>query len=105
MGCLIICVAEDHSAQLVRIADTLGNPSTVSRNCSVTRRLLLFIADLTFSFRVQHTGTKDDLQVNRRLANKARQSSGLHSFVLFIRLIPSCQVMSMFCLKIQIPET
>ncbi|KAG5610873.1 hypothetical protein H5410_022154 [Solanum commersonii] len=72
----------DHSAQLVGIADTLGDSpfgrfhrllalafnifalrvigrySTTSWNYSVTRQLLHFIANLIFSFRAQHTGTK-----------------------------------------------
>uniref|UniRef100_M1DCZ9 Uncharacterized protein n=1 Tax=Solanum tuberosum TaxID=4113 RepID=M1DCZ9_SOLTU len=76
------CAAKSHSAQLVGIADALGDLpfgllhrlSTVAfnifafwiivrysialRNCSVTRRLLHFIANLIFPFRAQHTGTK-----------------------------------------------
>ncbi|KAG5596745.1 hypothetical protein H5410_037977, partial [Solanum commersonii] len=48
---------------------------------------------------------KGDLQADQRLANWARRSSGLHFFVLFSRLVPSCQVVSMLCLKLQIPET
>uniref|UniRef100_M1DB95 Uncharacterized protein n=1 Tax=Solanum tuberosum TaxID=4113 RepID=M1DB95_SOLTU len=106
-------ISEDQSEQLVRIADTLGDPpfgrfhrllalsfslfaflvveryGTASRNCSATRRLLHFIANLIFPFRAQHTRTKGDLQANRRLANRARRSSGLHFFVLFICLVPS----------------
>ncbi|KAG5585081.1 hypothetical protein H5410_045515 [Solanum commersonii] len=35
----------------------IGRYGTASWNCSTTRRLLLFIANLTFSFRAQHTGT------------------------------------------------
>ncbi|KAG5619730.1 hypothetical protein H5410_004948 [Solanum commersonii] len=70
-----------HLAQLVGITDALDDPpfglfhrlsalafsifaiwiigrfSTASRNYSAIRRLLLFIADLIFSFRAQHTGT------------------------------------------------
>ncbi|KAG5580228.1 hypothetical protein H5410_050855 [Solanum commersonii] len=109
---LKICVAADHSVQLVGIADALGDPpfvggrySNASRNYSATRRLLHFIANLIFPFRAQHTGTKNDLQVDRRLANWAQRSSGLHFFVLFSRLVPSYQVVSMLCLKLQIPET
>ncbi|WMV58447.1 hypothetical protein MTR67_051832 [Solanum verrucosum] len=43
----------------------------------------------------QHTGTKGDLQADRRLTNKARRSSGLPFFILFCRLDPFCQVVSM----------
>ncbi|KAG5632336.1 hypothetical protein H5410_004053 [Solanum commersonii] len=68
-------------------------------------RLFHFITNLTFSFKAQHTGTKGDLQADRRLANWARRSSGLYFFVLFTRLVPSCQVVSMLYLKLQIPET
>ncbi|KAG5571905.1 hypothetical protein H5410_061671, partial [Solanum commersonii] len=39
----------------------------------------------------QRTGTKGDLQADRRLTNWVRRSSGLHFFVLFNRLVPSCQ--------------
>ncbi|WMV13542.1 hypothetical protein MTR67_006927, partial [Solanum verrucosum] len=81
-----ICVAEDHLAQLVGIADTLGDLpfgrfhrllalsislftfwiagryGTTSWDCSVTRRLLHFIVNLIFPCRAQHIGTKGDLQ-------------------------------------------
>ncbi|KAG5585584.1 hypothetical protein H5410_046018 [Solanum commersonii] len=39
----------------------IGRYSTASRNCSAMRRLLLFIADLIFSFRAQLTGTLGEL--------------------------------------------
>uniref|UniRef100_M1DMI4 Uncharacterized protein n=1 Tax=Solanum tuberosum TaxID=4113 RepID=M1DMI4_SOLTU len=89
---LKICVAKDHSAQLVGIANALGDPpfgllhrlsafafnifafwiigrySTASRNCSATRRLLPFIANLIFSFRTEHTGTLGEVKAIRRLA-------------------------------------
>ncbi|KAG5571356.1 hypothetical protein H5410_061122 [Solanum commersonii] len=95
----------DHSAQLVGITNTLGDPpfgrfhrlfalafsifalrvverySTASRNYSATRRLLHFIANLIFPIRAQHTGTKGDLQVDRRLAKWARRSSSLYFFI------------------------
>uniref|UniRef100_M1DLV5 Uncharacterized protein n=1 Tax=Solanum tuberosum TaxID=4113 RepID=M1DLV5_SOLTU len=72
----------DHSASLVEIADQLDDPpfgrfhrrvalsfiivvfwisgrhSTASRNCSATRRLSFFTADLILSFRAQHTTIK-----------------------------------------------
>ncbi|KAG5571258.1 hypothetical protein H5410_061024 [Solanum commersonii] len=83
----------------------IGRYSTVSWNYSATRRLLHFIANLIFHFKAQHTGTKGDLEANRRLANWARRSSGLHFFVVFSRLVPSCQVVFMLCLKLQIPKT
>ncbi|WMV41067.1 hypothetical protein MTR67_034452, partial [Solanum verrucosum] len=75
------CVAKVHSVQLVGIANPLGDPSfgqvhrlsalafskfkfcnfgryrTASRNCLATRRLLISIADLIFSFRAWHIGT------------------------------------------------
>ncbi|KAG5620854.1 hypothetical protein H5410_006072 [Solanum commersonii] len=60
---------------------------------------------LDLFFRAQRTGTKGNLQDDRRLANWARRYSGLYFFVLFSRLVPSYQVVSMFCLKLQIPET
>uniref|UniRef100_M1DYK0 Uncharacterized protein n=1 Tax=Solanum tuberosum TaxID=4113 RepID=M1DYK0_SOLTU len=77
-------VAKSHSAQLVGIADALGDPpfgllhhlsalafnmfafwiigqySTTSQNCSATHRLLHFISNLIFPFRAQHTGTKGE---------------------------------------------
>ncbi|WMV07821.1 hypothetical protein MTR67_001206, partial [Solanum verrucosum] len=113
---------------LFGIADTLGDPpfgqfhhlliltlnlfafwvagryGTTSRNCSATSRLLYFIANLIIPFRAQHTGTKDDLQADRRPATWARRSSGLHFFALFSRLVPFCQVLSILCLKLQIPK-
>ncbi|WMV32721.1 hypothetical protein MTR67_026106, partial [Solanum verrucosum] len=81
-----ICAAADHSAPLVDIADQLGDPpfgrfhhplalsfsiivfwiigrhSTTSWNCPVTRRLLLFTANLILSFRAQQTGTKGEVR-------------------------------------------
>ncbi|KAG5631655.1 hypothetical protein H5410_003372 [Solanum commersonii] len=113
--CSKICAVADHSVQLVEIADKLGDSpfgrfhcllalafnffalrvvgrySTTSRNYSPTRRVLHFITILIFPFRAQYTGTKGDLQADRRLTNWAQRSSGLHFFVLFSRLIPSCQ--------------
>ncbi|KAG5606263.1 hypothetical protein H5410_027755 [Solanum commersonii] len=59
---------------------------TASQNYSATCRLLHFIANLIFPFRAQHTGTKGDLQDDRRL-------------------VPSYQVVSMPFLKLKIPET
>ncbi|KAG5605465.1 hypothetical protein H5410_026957 [Solanum commersonii] len=83
---------KDHSAKLVRITDQLGGPpfglvhhclalafnivvfwiirrhSIVSRNCSATRQLPLFIVDLIISFRAQHTGTKGEDRTFGRLA-------------------------------------
>ncbi|KAG5610579.1 hypothetical protein H5410_021860 [Solanum commersonii] len=78
----------------------IGRYGTASRNYLVTRLLFYFIANLNFSFRAQHTRTKGDLQGDRRLSNCVRQSSGLHFFVLFSRFVPSCQVVSMLCLKL-----
>ncbi|KAG5615022.1 hypothetical protein H5410_014846, partial [Solanum commersonii] len=75
-----------------------------SRSKKVFSRLVIGLK-LTFSFWAQHTGTKGDLRANQRLANRARRSSGLHFFVLFSYLVPFCQVVSMLCLKLQIPET
>ncbi|KAG5599758.1 hypothetical protein H5410_031128 [Solanum commersonii] len=72
-------------------------------NYSAIRLLLHFIANLIFPFRAEHTGTKRDLQADRRLANWVRRSSDLYFFILFSRLVPSCQIVSMFCLKLQIP--
>ncbi|WMV46377.1 hypothetical protein MTR67_039762 [Solanum verrucosum] len=83
----------------------VGRYSTASRNYSATCQLLHFIANLFFPFKVQHTGTKGDLQADRQLANLARQFSGLHFFILFSCLVPCCQVVSMILLKLQIPET
>uniref|UniRef100_M1DJ70 Gag-pol polyprotein n=1 Tax=Solanum tuberosum TaxID=4113 RepID=M1DJ70_SOLTU len=77
-----ICVAADHSASLVEIADLLGDSpfgvvhrrlapaftivvlwvigrhGTALQNFVVIHRLLPFSADLIVSFRAQHTGTK-----------------------------------------------
>ncbi|KAG5599481.1 hypothetical protein H5410_030851 [Solanum commersonii] len=36
----------------------IGQHSTALRNCWVIRQLLFFTANLIFSFRAQHTGTK-----------------------------------------------
>ncbi|KAG5576069.1 hypothetical protein H5410_056203, partial [Solanum commersonii] len=57
------CVVKDHSVQLVEIADALGDPL----NCSVTHRLLLFIADLIFSFGAQYTRTFGEVEAIWRL--------------------------------------
>ncbi|KAG5632841.1 hypothetical protein H5410_004558 [Solanum commersonii] len=75
----------DHLATLVEIADQLGDSpfgvvhrrlalsigivmlwvigqhSTASRNSLAMRRLVSFSADLIFSFRAQHTGTKGEV--------------------------------------------
>ncbi|KAG5599015.1 hypothetical protein H5410_030385 [Solanum commersonii] len=40
----------------------IGRYSTASQNYSVTRRLLLFIAELIFSFRAQYTGTLGEVK-------------------------------------------
>ncbi|KAG5595620.1 hypothetical protein H5410_036852 [Solanum commersonii] len=53
----------------------------VLQNCSATHRLLLFIADLIFSFRAQHTGTLGKVKVFRRPAKRIRRSSGLLFFI------------------------
>ncbi|KAG5586331.1 hypothetical protein H5410_046765 [Solanum commersonii] len=92
-------------AHLVGIADALGDPpfgllhrlssfpfsifafwiigqySTASRNSLATCRLLLFIANLIFSFKAQYTGTLGEVKAIRRLAKCIRQSSGLLFFV------------------------
>ncbi|KAG5570478.1 hypothetical protein H5410_060244 [Solanum commersonii] len=64
---------KDPSVKLVGIADTLDD-SPFGRfhrfsvlafslfNCSVTRRLFHFTANLTFFFKAQHTGTKGDFR-------------------------------------------
>uniref|UniRef100_M1BAN9 Pentatricopeptide repeat-containing protein n=1 Tax=Solanum tuberosum TaxID=4113 RepID=M1BAN9_SOLTU len=86
----------DHSAQLVEIADQLGDPpfgmfhrrlalpfhivvlwiigrhSIASRNCSAIRRLLFFTTDLILSFRAQHTGTKCEAKTFWRLTEWVR---------------------------------
>ncbi|KAG5571552.1 hypothetical protein H5410_061318 [Solanum commersonii] len=55
------CAAKDHSTHLVGIADALGDlPFGLLHrlsNYSATRRLLIFITNLIFSFRAQHIGT------------------------------------------------
>ncbi|KAG5571671.1 hypothetical protein H5410_061437 [Solanum commersonii] len=94
-----------HIFQSTFVSTHSRSKSTALRNYSAARRLLHFIANLIFPFRAQHTGTKGDLQADRRLANWAWRSSSLHFFVLFSRLVPSCQVVSLLCLKLQIPET
>ncbi|KAG5590361.1 hypothetical protein H5410_040875 [Solanum commersonii] len=55
--------------------------NTASRNCSATRRLLLFIADLIFSFRARHTRTLGKFKAFRRLTKCIRRSSSLLFFV------------------------
>ncbi|KAG5584870.1 hypothetical protein H5410_045304, partial [Solanum commersonii] len=52
---------------------SLGD-STASRNCSVTRRLLLFTADLILSFTAQHSGTKCKDKTFWRLAERFSRS-------------------------------
>uniref|UniRef100_M1DHX0 Uncharacterized protein n=1 Tax=Solanum tuberosum TaxID=4113 RepID=M1DHX0_SOLTU len=93
----------DHSASFVEIADQLGNPpfgrfhrclalsfiivvfwiigrhSTASRNCSATRRLILFTADVILSFRAQHTGEDKTFW---RFAEWVRRFSDIHFFIL-----------------------
>ncbi|KAG5595639.1 hypothetical protein H5410_036871, partial [Solanum commersonii] len=63
--CSKICAVKNHSTQLVKIADTLGDPSfglsVASLNFSAMRQLLLFIADLTFSLRAQYTRKFDGI--------------------------------------------
>uniref|UniRef100_M1DD04 Uncharacterized protein n=1 Tax=Solanum tuberosum TaxID=4113 RepID=M1DD04_SOLTU len=100
-------VMADYVASLVEIADQLGDPlfgrfhrrlalsfsivmfriigrhSTTSRNCSATRRMLLFIANLIISFGAQYTGTKGEDKTFWRLAQRGSailRSSFLHSF-------------------------
>ncbi|KAG5587325.1 hypothetical protein H5410_047759 [Solanum commersonii] len=46
----------------------VGRYSTASQNCSATRRLLPFIANLIFSFMAQYTGTLVEIKAIRRLA-------------------------------------
>uniref|UniRef100_M1DR99 Uncharacterized protein n=1 Tax=Solanum tuberosum TaxID=4113 RepID=M1DR99_SOLTU len=82
---------KDNSAQLVGIADSLGDPpfglvhrlstlafnkfkfcnvgrwSTALRNRSATRRLLIYLADLIFSFRAWHTGILSETIAIRQL--------------------------------------
>uniref|UniRef100_M1DYE8 Uncharacterized protein n=1 Tax=Solanum tuberosum TaxID=4113 RepID=M1DYE8_SOLTU len=65
---------------------TLGNPITASRNRSATRRLLLYLADLIFSYRAWHTRTLGEIIVIRRLAQWIRRSTGLLFFVLSANL-------------------
>ncbi|KAG5590734.1 hypothetical protein H5410_041248 [Solanum commersonii] len=88
---LVDFVAFLHLPSVFSHFEALSDRSTASRNYSVTHQLLLFITELTFFFRARYTRTKGDLQADRRLANRAQRSSGLHFFVLFIRLVPSCQ--------------
>ncbi|KAG5571271.1 hypothetical protein H5410_061037, partial [Solanum commersonii] len=52
------------------------------QNCSATRPLLLFIANLIFSFRDQHTGTLGEIKAVRWLSQWLRQSSGLLFFII-----------------------
>ncbi|KAG5615903.1 hypothetical protein H5410_015727 [Solanum commersonii] len=96
---------KDQSAQLVGITDSLGDMpfglvhrlstlsfsnfkhcnfgryGTASWNRSATRRLLLSITYLIFSFRAWHTGTLGKTKAIRRLAQWLRQSSGLLFFI------------------------
>ncbi|KAG5610727.1 hypothetical protein H5410_022008 [Solanum commersonii] len=103
-----------HSAQLVRITDTLGDPpfgllhclsplsfsifaswiigrySTSSLNCSATRWLLHFTADLIFSFRVQYTETKGEDKTFWQLTDRVWRFSDLHFFGLSVAFVPFC---------------
>ncbi|KAG5580505.1 hypothetical protein H5410_051132 [Solanum commersonii] len=67
-----------HSAQLVEITDTLGDPPF---------GLLYRLSAFAFSiFAVQHTGTKGENKTFWRLAN--RRFSNLHFLVLSAAFVP-----------------
>uniref|UniRef100_M1DZC1 Uncharacterized protein n=1 Tax=Solanum tuberosum TaxID=4113 RepID=M1DZC1_SOLTU len=119
----------DHSAPLVEIADQLGDPSfcrfhrrlalsfsiivfwiigrhsITSWNCLATYRLLLFTVDFILYIRAQHTETKGEDKTFWRLTKWVQRFSDLHFFVLSAAFVPFCYVVSMFSLKLQIPET
>ncbi|KAG5590238.1 hypothetical protein H5410_040752, partial [Solanum commersonii] len=108
----------DHSAQLVEIADALGNSpfgllhrlsafsfsifafwiigrySIALRNCSATRRLLLFIADLIFSFKAQHSGTLGEFK--KDVLNSATQDSIMNAHIRLNLLRQRSNVQSKF---------
>ncbi|WMV46474.1 hypothetical protein MTR67_039859, partial [Solanum verrucosum] len=109
-----ICVVKDHSAKIVGIANQLGDlpfglvhrrlalafniimfwiirrHSTVSQNCSATRRLLLLTANLILSFRAQHTGTKSENKTFWRLAVRVRRFSDIYFFILSAVFVLFC---------------
>ncbi|KAG5606010.1 hypothetical protein H5410_027502 [Solanum commersonii] len=64
--------------------------------CLATRRMLLFIVDLIFSFKAQHIGTLGEVKAIWRHAECIRRSSGLLFFVfsailfLFAKLNHEC---------------
>ncbi|KAG5595008.1 hypothetical protein H5410_036240 [Solanum commersonii] len=55
---------------------------TASWNHSATRRLLLSIAYLIFSFKAWHTGILGEIKAIRRFTQWFRRSSGLLFFIL-----------------------
>ncbi|WMV30260.1 hypothetical protein MTR67_023645, partial [Solanum verrucosum] len=97
-----ICVAANHSASLVGIADSpfgvvhrrlalaynivllwvIGRQGTTSRNCSEMRRLLLFTIDLLVSFRAPHTRAKGENVIYWRLAEWIWRLADLPFFIL-----------------------
>ncbi|WMV40783.1 hypothetical protein MTR67_034168 [Solanum verrucosum] len=68
-----------------------GRYGTASRNRSVTRRHLLSITDLIFSFRAWHTRTLGEAKAVRRFPQWVRRSSCLLFFVLSLALFPFAQ--------------
>ncbi|WMV41888.1 hypothetical protein MTR67_035273, partial [Solanum verrucosum] len=81
-----------------------GRSNTATRNYSATRRLLLSLVKLIFSFRAWHTRTLGEVMAIRRLAKGTRRSLGFHFFALSARFVPLCKLVSMLCSSIQIPR-
>ncbi|KAG5619900.1 hypothetical protein H5410_005118 [Solanum commersonii] len=106
--------AKDHSVKLVGIVDQLsdscfgmfhhrlalsfnivmfwiiGRYSFALRNCSTTRRLLLFTIDLIISFRAQQLEQKVRIRPFWRFAEWVRRFSDLLFFVLSAAFVPFC---------------
>ncbi|WMV59044.1 hypothetical protein MTR67_052429, partial [Solanum verrucosum] len=59
-----------------------GRSNSASWNRSVTRQLLLSLADLIFSFRASHTRTLGEVLATQRFSHWIRRSTGLIFFVL-----------------------
>ncbi|KAG5631692.1 hypothetical protein H5410_003409, partial [Solanum commersonii] len=66
----------------------IGRHSTASRNCSATRQLLFYTADLILSFRAQHTGTKVEDKTFWPLSEWVLRFSDLHFFVHLATFVP-----------------
>ncbi|KAG5619776.1 hypothetical protein H5410_004994, partial [Solanum commersonii] len=81
-----------------------GRYGTASQNRSTTRRLLLSIADLIFSFRAWHTRTLGKTMAVWQLTQFGLVILRISFLRSFSCLVPFCSIVSMLCSSIQIPE-